>query len=263
MSRTAWLGAVLLSFSACGGSRVPDNAAPTAPTPAAAATVMCDSFATLDVTGKEYVIQANEWGGDFGQCIEVRGSSFTLTAGNFNRPVSGPPATYPSIFKGCHWGNCTAGSGMPIRVGEIGSATSNWSFTLAPGVFNATYDVWFDTMPAPAGNGQPNRAELMIWLNRGGEARPSGSRVGTVVLSGATWDVWVDTGFPWNLVSYTAQAPATSVSALDIRAFAKDMVTRDLLNDSDYMIAIEAGFEIWSGGIGLTSNTFNASVRPR
>ena len=36
--------------------------------------------------------------------------------------MGGAPATYPSIFKGCHWGQCTANSGLPIQVSNLGSA---------------------------------------------------------------------------------------------------------------------------------------------
>lgn len=74
---------------------------------------------------KEYVVQQDEWGGNYGQCLDVNGTSFTVTSGNFNNNTSGAPATYPSIFKGCHWGNCTNNSGMPIQVGSIGTAVSS------------------------------------------------------------------------------------------------------------------------------------------
>ncbi|MEK8022265.1 MAG: EamA family transporter [Candidatus Hydrogenedentota bacterium] len=217
---------------------------------------------THDLDSKDYVIHQNEWSGDFGQQMEVEGSIFRIVAGDFNMPVAGPPATYPSIFKGCHWGNCTSNSGMPIQVGRIGSATSSWRATPAPGAWNMAYDIWFNTTPTPRGKAQPDRAELMIWLAASGGVKPAGTRVGTVILSGMNWDIWLYTGFQWKLVSYSASVPVTEVSNLDIKAFADDMVSRGYLNRTDYMIAIEAGFEIWNGGIGLSSDTFVAAVQP-
>src|SRR5262245_11176283 len=68
---------------------------------------LCGQFDTYNVNNKEYVVQQDEWGGNFGQCINANGPSFTVTSGSFNNSTAGAPATYPSIFKGCHWGNCT------------------------------------------------------------------------------------------------------------------------------------------------------------
>jgi hypothetical protein len=207
---------------------------------------------------KAYVVQQNEWGGNFGQCLDVNGTAFAVTSGNFNNSTSGAPATYPSIFKGCHWGNCTNSSGMPIQVSAIGTATSSWSTVGASGAYDVAYDIWFNTTPTTSG--QPNAAELMIWINRGGSPQPAGSKVANVTVAGANWDVWFYTGFGWNYVAYVATSPVNSVTNLDIKALTQDSVARGYIQPAWYLIDIEAGFEIWNGGIGLKTNSFSATV---
>lgn len=222
----------------------------------AAAQTTCAQFATIPVSNGEYNIQTNEWNSSSQQCLTISGSSFTISTANFNLPTDGPPATYPSIYKGCHWGNCTAQSNLPVQVSNIGAASSSWRTTPAPGNWNTAYDIWFNQTPSTGG--QPNGAELMIWINHQGPPQPAGSKVGTVMLDGAEWDVWVGNA-GWNLISYVRTQPAPSVE-MDLKAFISDAVGRGQVQPSWWLIAIEAGFEIWSGGQGLVSNSFAASV---
>jgi glycosyl hydrolase family 12 len=219
----------------------------------------CDQFGTTDVNGKEYVVQNNEWNSNQTQCVDVSGTSFTVTRANFALPTNGPPATYPAIFKGCHWGNCTRSSGMPVQVASLPAVTSDWTVTVPPtgSAFNVSYDLWFNR--ASTAEGQPDGTELMIWLDYGGGAQPAGSIVGTVSLGGATWNVWRAT-MGWTYVAYQRQTVTTSVKDLDLRAFVADSVARGFIDKSWYLIDIEAGFEIWRGGQGFATNSFRAAV---
>src|ERR1700679_3621872 len=63
----------------------------------------CEQFGTVPVNGKEYVVQNNRWNSNQGQCVDAKGTAFTVTQGGFDIATNGPPATYPAIFKGCHW----------------------------------------------------------------------------------------------------------------------------------------------------------------
>jgi Glycosyl hydrolase family 12 len=64
-------------------------------------------------------------------------------------------------------------------------------------------------------------------------------------------------------VAYVRQPAASKVDNLDIRAFVKDSVTRGYIDPSFYLIAIEAGFEIWKGDAGFATSSFNATVAAR
>jgi cellulase/cellobiase CelA1 len=55
-------------------------------------------------------------------------------------------------------------------------------------------------------------------------------------------------------------SPATSVSNLDIGTLAQDSVSRGYTKSSWYLMDVEAGFELWQGGAGLTTNSFSVTV---
>jgi hypothetical protein len=222
----------------------------------------CEQWGTLPVAGGEYTLQNNVWNSTDEQCVTYDGgTAWTVTKANFNLPTAGPPATYPSLYKGCHWGSCTAGSNLPIQVSELGSATSSWS-TVQPasGAYNAAYDLWFNSTPTTTG--QPDGTELMIWLDSRGGVQPFGSRTGTFSAGGRTWDVWTGQQSSWKIISYVLQGGTTSVTDLNIKTLIDDAATRGSVNRSHYLIDAEAGFEIWQGGQGLATTEFSFNAAP-
>ncbi len=232
--------------------------------PVRAATVsICNTGDTVNISPstKNFVVQNNIWNDVNGsQCLSVddQTGNFTVTSANHNKG-SGAPAAYPSIFKGCHWGNCTNNSGMPIRVSAISSARSSWNTTQPnTGVYDVAYDIWYNSQSTTGG--QPDGAELMIWLNHTGTIQPVCClRASNVSIAGSTWNVW-EGNVGWNVISYVRTTPTTSVSNLDILAFTRDGVARGYINNNWYLIDVEAGFEPWVGGAGLASSGFSFTV---
>ena len=247
------LGASLL---ACGVS-APDED-DTAESAQAITGSTCAQFGTINQG--DYIVQADEWNSTQRQCISSTGANFQVTAASFN-VSSGAPATYPSIYKGCHWGACTPAStsGMPAQVSAIRTANTSVNFNPSgSGAFDAAYDIWFNTRSTTTG--QPDGTEIMIWVSHGGFPQPFGSRVAQGVnINGASWDVWVGRMPVWNVVSYVRNPPASNAS-LDLRPFINDSVSRGQLQRAWFLIGIEFGFEIWNGGRGMAVNSFNATV---
>lgn len=228
----------------------------------AAATTLCNSQ-TLAASGGAYTIQNNEWGSSAPECISTDGNAdFTVANSSISNSTSGAPGGYPSIYRGCHWGACTSNSGFPIQVSALhtGTVTSSWN-TSQPGGGNAydvAYDIWLNQ--APTTGGQPNGAELMIWLNHNGSVQPFGSQVASnVSIGGRGYNVWFGNQ-GWSTISYTMTSPATSVSNLDIGQLVADAVGRGYIQNSWYLIDVEAGFELWQGGAGLATNSFSVST---
>jgi chitodextrinase len=222
---------------------------------AQAATSTCDPQGII--TAGSYTIQANEWNSTQQQCVSYNGgTAWSVDTANFNAGGSGAPATYPSIFKGCHWGDCTPNSGLPIQVSQLGSATSSWS-TVQPaaGAYDVAYDLWINSTPTTTG--QPDGTEIMIWLNSRGGVQPFGGKTGTSSAAGHSWDVWTGQQTSWKIISYVLQGGGTSFSNLDVKALIDDAVGRGSVNPSHYLIDAEAGFEIWQGGQGLATNSFS------
>jgi cellulose 1,4-beta-cellobiosidase len=227
-----------------------------------AATTTCEPQGSISAAGGEYTIQANEWNSSDRQCITYTGgTAWSVSTANFNLS-GGAPATYPSIYKGCHWGACTAGSGLPIQVNKIASSTSSWS-TVQPatGAYDVAYDLW--TNSAATTGGQPDGSEIMIWINSRGGVSPFGQKVASANIGGLNWDVWTGRQTSWNIVSYVLQGGSTAVNGLNVKALIDDSVARGVTNANHYLLDAEAGFEIWKGGQGLATNSFeNASLGP-
>jgi hypothetical protein len=223
---------------------------------------LCQSQ-TAPVDSSAYTVENNEWGSSAPECITTDGSTgFTVANSSIANPASGAPGGYTAIYKGCHWGACTPGSGLPVRVPDIGAGrvTTSWS-TSQPGGSNdydVAYDIWFNQ--TPTASGQPNGTELMIWLNHHGPVQPFGSQVASnVSIGGRSYNAWFGKQ-GWNTVSYTMASGTTSVSNLDLRPLIADAVSRGYISRSWYLIDVEAGFEMWQGGAGLATNSFSVKV---
>lgn len=215
---------------------------------------ICHKWGTLSVAGGEYTLQNNIWGADTAQCISpVAATGFKIDSAE-HANFGGLPASYPSIFKGCHWEDCTPDSGMPMRVSDVDSAAFSWSFnTIGGDTWNATAEAWFKTNPVP---GPPDGAELMLWFDHNGAVQPGGSLTDTVVLAGTTWEVWFTDSPGWNFVTYRRTVPVNS-AALDLKPFIDDATLRGYIDPDWYLMDMEAGFEVWRGGAGLQVNGFS------
>jgi Glycosyl hydrolase family 12/Cellulose binding domain len=227
--------------------------------PAQAASQVCEQFGSAKIAGGKYIVQNNNWGDNTRQCIKVTSTGFSIASASHNKPQNGAPGSYPSVYAGCHYGNCSTGSGLPLQASSGRFDTVRTSVRMSypnNGVYDAAYDLWFD--PAPRTTGQNLGAEVMVWLNHKGSIQPVGSRVGTVNLNGATWDVWFG-NIGWNVVSYVRQS-ATSSLNFKVSTFYKDVVSRGYGQRSWYLTSVQAGFEPWVNGSGLAVDNFSYSI---
>jgi hypothetical protein len=223
--------------------------------------VLCNSQQRA-VDGGVYTVQNNEYDSGASECLGVATSGdFTVTRSAIANTANGTPGGYPSIYRGCHWGACTADSGLPVTASSLlspGAVTTTW-VTAQPGTgtYDVAYDIWFNKTPTTGG--QPNGAELMIWLNHSGTVQPYGSQVSTASIGGRSYQVWFGNE-GWNTISYSMETGTTSVQDLDIGTFVADAVRRGYIQKSWYLIDVEAGFELWQGGAGLATNSFAVNV---
>ena len=229
---------------------------------AAATTTLCNSQ-TASVAGGAYTVENNEWNSSASECVTTDGNAdFTVANSAINLPTNGAPGGYAAIYKGCHWGACTGNSSLPLQVGSMapGKVTTSWNTTQTDtGAYDVAYDIWYNQTPTTSG--QPNAEEMMIWINHNGGVEPAGSVVaGNVSIGGYTYTVWESRASTWNVVSYVMNTGTTSVSNLDVDLLAADSVTRGYMTDSDYLIDLEAGFEMWQGGVGLATNSYSVDI---
>ena len=220
----------------------------------------------VSVGGGTYMVQNNEYNSGADECLSTDGGAdFTVANSDMTNPP-GAPGGYPSIYQGCHWGSCSAGglSNNPIQVADLtpGEVTTSWNTTQPGGTnneYDVAYDIWFNQTPRT--NGSPNCAEVMVWLGHDGSVRPYGADVATAVnIGGTSYTVWEGVQTTTPTISYEMTTPETSVSNLDMYAIAQDAVSRGYISKSCYLIDVEAGFELWQGGVGLMTNSFSVAI---
>jgi hypothetical protein len=157
----------------------------------------------------------------------------------------------------------STGSGLPMQESAITTATTTWTFTTpGSGSYNAAYDLWFNVGKTDyEETDPPSGMYIMVWPYSQGSIQPAGSQTGTATIAGKTYQVWSGgsgaNGKPY--VAYVAEPKTTTVD-LDLKPFFTDAVANHGLNASWYLSAIQAGFEIWNGGVGLGTTSFSASV---
>jgi hypothetical protein len=232
----------------------------------AATTSLCQEQ-TASVSGGTYIVQNNEFDSSASECVTTDGNAdFTVANSSIANATNGEPGAYPSIYQGCHWGNCSSGglTSSPIEVSNLttGKVTTNWSTTQPGGSGNAydvAYDIWINQTPTTSG--QPNGTEIMVWLNHNGSVQPFGSEVASnVSLGGHTYNIWYGTQSSWDTVTYDMTSGSTSVSNLDVGTLAQDSVSRGYTKSTWYLIDVEAGFELWQGGAGLATDSFSVDI---
>jgi hypothetical protein len=222
----------------------------------AATGTICDQYGTT--TQGNYVVMNNRWGTSATQCINVTTSGFQIIQQDGTGNLSGAPVSYPAIYLGCHYGNCSPNSPLPMQISKISSATSSTTETYpSSGTWDAAYDIWLNADTNVSG---VQDTEIMIWLNHTGTIQPVGSSTGSATIAGHTWTVWTGNNGQNNVVSYVGSG-ITSFS-FSVKDFINDTLSRGSQygNTSWYLTSIQDGFEPWIGGVGLAVSNFSASV---
>ncbi|MFF4272970.1 ricin-type beta-trefoil lectin domain protein [Streptomyces sp. NPDC001536] len=259
--------AVLALLAGCSGhtpapaaKRTPSPASTTA-APATTATgpaTVCTSaekpYPQRLVKGDKYSIEPNRWNASGGTiCLKTPGDTgFTVSDvhGLVAKDAKAPRA-YPNIA------TVPGTAGLPVPVTDLGDATSDWAaWPAASGSYNLAYDLWYG--PSRTDCDSAHSAELMIWLDATDNIAPAGRRTpGTVDIGGDTYAVYEApvTG-AHSVISYVRTHPTRTVRGLNLRLFTADALQRGYIPEQSYLCKVAAGFEIWTGGVGLRTFDF-------
>jgi hypothetical protein len=230
--------------------------------------------------GSQFVATANpfynvENTGDAGgsACLTVSSAAeaFHVDSTNWNPSAPGADTSDPyigfkAIYTGCKNGSCLE-PGYPALASSIESEPTSWSlssnFSQINGQFDAIYDSFWNTTPTQ--QYLPNGAELMVWLNYTSSLSAlGGTQLPDVTVGGQTYHVWsaykTEGARSWTRIAFqrTAANRTTSVSNLDMESFIKDAIADGAIKPGWYQQDLEAGFEIWQGGVGLATSSFSA-----
>jgi Glycosyl hydrolase family 12 len=174
---------------------------------------------------------------------------------------------YPNISSGWedHKYTCTGRTGecftYPVQADHDGDPVTTIAGWLAPGSYDFSYDIWFnktDSHPL-----QDDGTELMIWLAHPGISEGVDR---AVTIDGIEWDVttWITNhpGEPhWRLLIYYAVHPRSSAT-LHLNNFLADAERHGELSSSEWLTAIDAGFELAHGGVGDNIHQYSLTGLP-
>jgi hypothetical protein len=211
----------------------------------------------INSTTHAYCVQNDVWDPDPGWVQEIQVNdqtgAFTVIGSSAN---DNHVSSYPSIVKGNAWGLATANSGLPMQVSGLNVETS-WNIsTINSGRWDAAYDIWFQNASQLSSTSSYS-AEMMIWLSYTVQ-NPSSWYRGMVSIAGTGWDVYYCVFSGWNYIAYE-RISNTTYESFNLNTFAEDAVSRGYIQNSWYLVAVEAGFEISQGGVGLASNSFSVT----
>lgn len=233
----------------------------------------------LDLCDDNYKVQTNPWGGAV-QTITAGGND-VFRVDSMEEPAGGEAwdiAAFPSVYRGtAQGGNPSEDSGMPIAVSDIetiptGFATNSSSIEFGG---NVTFDVYF-TEAETYSRGAPD-VYLMVWfdanalnpINTEGEGWScrgdpptyidSCSGAGSVQIDDKTFYRFFGSNGHAPVISY---APETRFDAweFDLNDFIQDAAAEGYLTDSMYLQSIQAGFELVTGGEGITVEGFYTRI---
>ncbi|MGW7409483.1 GH12 family glycosyl hydrolase domain-containing protein [Streptomyces sp. NPDC054833] len=219
-------------------------------------TTICEPFGSTTIQGR-YVVQNNRWGTSATQCITVTDAGFRIAQADGSVPTNGAPKSYPSVYNGCHYTNCSPGTNLPARLSSVASAPTSISYSYVSGAaYDAAYDIWLDPTPRTDG---VNRTEIMIWFNHVGSVQPVGSQTGSATVAGRSWQVWSGNNGSNDVLSFVAPSAIDSWN-FDVMDFVRQAVSRGLAQDNWYLTSVQAGFEPWQNGAGLAVTSFSSTV---
>jgi hypothetical protein len=226
-------------------------------------TQMCRQYQHMPVAnrlGESFIVRNDNYGGQR-ECISNSDARPNFVVTQSSAATRGrEPVAFPYLFLGCSWGLCTPGSGLPARVSALRAPVTTWTASLrAGGVWDATYDIWFNKTRITTG--QATGGELMIWLNS--HEMPAPRRHTPIVWADhARWYLqsWITrhAGSRWRLIQFRRVRPVWRVSNLHLNEFIEQVESHDWIRPWYWMLNVDAGFEIWRDGKGLATNWFGA-----
>lgn len=233
----------------------------------ASAAHTCAAYETI--TQGKYYVNNNLWGQDNGngwQCAwDTYQSGDTIGWGTSwdwtsKAGQNSSVKSYTSSVLGWHWGWKTQNTQLPTQLSANRPVRTSWNFNVTQNnvnTLNVAYDLWLHDIPNPDWQSQPTD-EVMIWLYTAGGAGPVGSKVATLNVGGASWDLYQgDIG--WKVHSFVRTSNTTSAN-LNLADFTNALVNRGSIANSKYLSSVQAGTEVFNGRGQLDTNSYTVTV---
>jgi cellulose 1,4-beta-cellobiosidase len=212
--------------------------------------------------GHAYEFEGDEYNSTRPYSVCTDGStSFTVASSSLDTPLGGAPAAYASEYRGNHGygGPVSPRSGLPVPAASFTTRDPVHLSLSATLPRSGVWDLDFDTFFTPAHAARPGpQTEIMLWLNSAGVG-PAGTELARDITLGShqynVFGEWTNPGHTVAFVTYQFVTPRTSVAGLGYAPFAAETQKLGFLPASWVLADVEAGYEIWQGGVGASVNS--------
>jgi hypothetical protein len=185
------------------------------------------------------------------------GTDYTWTSGDAISVKS-----YAAAILGWHWSTISAASQLPVQLSAGRDVTCTWSFRVssdANASQNVAYDLWLYSASNVSSRTQPTD-EIMVWLYRINKDDPIGTYQTTLTLEGIEWDLYRGTNGTTNVFSFLSRTNLTCAT-LNLMHFLDDLVVRTWVQNTKYLISVEAGTELVRGTGSVDTDFYSCSVQ--
>jgi len=218
--------------------------------------LMGQETAPVDRLGDTYVVQSRVLSAPGSQTITGNGTAFAITSQDGSANPAGGPFSFPSVFVGEVNGESSGTPGMPAQVGLLGDLPTAWAWTPpSGGNYFAIYQLGFaETADAASPD------EVVHIILGGNGVDPPGTLDGSMSIGGRAWEVYEPYAANDPIVAFRATTPPITAFEEALGPFVDEAVTRGLSN-SYFLMEIAAGFRVWSGSVGASTDNFCVVVQ--
>ncbi|KAF5384308.1 hypothetical protein D9615_003098 [Tricholomella constricta] len=211
----------------------------------------------------QYTLCQNLWGRNSG----VGSQSSTListSSSEVSWSTSYTWANNPNNVKS--YANVISNKAKGVQLQNINSAPTTWVWsyqTQSSGIrANVAYDIWTGVPSTGNPASSASSYEIMIWLSGLGGIQPVGSQIASgISLAGHTWNLWRGPNGNWQVLSFVnAQGEIPSFSA-DLNVFFKYLVANHGVAPTQYVQAIQAGTEPFTGTANLVTSRYSVALQ--
>ncbi|KAF9467948.1 endocellulase [Collybia nuda] len=152
-----------------------------------------------------------------------------------------------------------------MQVVDIVSAPTSWTWAYtskSPDTrANIAYDIWTGILPAGNPASSASSYELMVWLAGMDKVQPLGVVVtSNISLAGYTWNLWKGAHKTWQVLSFVSAEGELSAFNADLNEFLTFLVENQGFNSSQYIQAIQAGTEPFTGAATLVTSKYTLEI---
>ncbi|KAI0741379.1 endocellulase [Daedaleopsis nitida] len=162
------------------------------------------------------------------------------------------------------YANVNHNTAKGVQLSAVTSAPTVWQWSEAEssGIrADISYDIWTGVQPSGNPASSASSYEIMIWLAGKGGVQPVGSRIVTgVSLAGHTWTLWRGPNANWQVLSFVSANGDIKDFNADLKVFFDYLVQHQGISASQYIQAIQAGTEPFTGSANLLTSSYSVAI---